>query len=318
MDELKAYVIENQILFNIFLDEPAEDFLYRDERLTEEIGTVEPFNHKVYRVLSTRMIEGELYGYLKGQREIGWVKLKNSHYVFNKQNEIVFVKNKDGVQNELNITYQFIGEFTQDIQNKFLTSKGLMKYKGEFYELLFQKKRFIGFMKSSDIDVGFHVNESVKLLQETELFLESHLKTKVENVNVKDDHTLRLVFPEKGIGKVEVGGQLYWVELKHIDKQHLDSILSRLQDYHSTEDVEMNDLIQNFLTERKKAKHILMTLVKDKTNNGASTTSDQFEGTSNVHTRYQNLKNSKLGKLQIKYWNMRKKWGKSNGKSTSN
>ncbi|HAR6533011.1 TPA: hypothetical protein I1889_002272, partial [Staphylococcus pseudintermedius] len=62
--------------------------------------------------------------------------------------------------------------------------------------------------------------------------------------------------------------------------------------------------------ERKKAKNILTALVNDKINNESNTNPDQIEGKSNIYTRYQNLKNSKLGKLQIKYWNMRKKWGK--------
>ncbi|QHW36542.1 hypothetical protein GZH82_03770 [Staphylococcus ursi] len=318
MDDLKAYMIENQILFNVFLDEPRHQFIYSDANLKEEIGTVEAFNYKVYLVLSTRIIEGQLHGYLKGQREIGWVKLEHSHYVFNKQNEIVFVKNNTGVQNALNITYQFVDSFTRDVQNKFLTSKGLVKYKGEFYELLFQKRRFVGFMKPSDLDVGYHVNEDVNLGQGTALFLESRLKTKAENVHVKDDFQLKLLFPEKGIGKLEENGKVYWIELKHVDPQQLERILGTLPDYSSTEEVEKNDLIHNFLIERLQAKHVITALVKDKMNQGLNAQLDGIEGHSNIHERYQNLKNSKLGQLQIKYWNMRKKWGKSHGKSTSN
>ncbi|HHU6750622.1 TPA: hypothetical protein ACUI23_001315 [Staphylococcus pseudintermedius] len=318
MDDLKAYMIENEILFNVFLDEPEHQFIYSDDNLEEEVGTVGAFNHKVYQVLSTRSMEDQLYGYLKGQREIGWVKLENSQYVFNKQNEIVFVKNRAGVQNTLNITYQFADRFTQDVQNKFLTSKGLMKYKGEFYELLFQKKRFVGFMKPSDLDVGYHVNENVNLRHETVLFLESHLKTKAENVNVKGDFQLKLLFPEKGIGKLEEDKQVYWIELKHVDPQQLERILETLPDYSSTEEVEKYDLIHNFLTERHQAKQVITALVRDKMNQGWQAQVDGFEGQSNIHERYQNLKNSKLGQLQIKYWNMRKKWGKSHGKSTSN
>lgn len=318
MDDLKAYMIENQILFHVFLNEPGHQFIYSDDNLKEEVGAIEAFNHKVYRVLSTRIIGDQLYGYLKGQREIGWVKLKNSHYVFNKQDEIVFVKNKKGIQNTLNMTYQFVDGFTTDIQDKFLTSKGLMKYKGEFYELLFQKKRFIGFMKPSDIDAGYHVDESVNLIQEAALFLESRLKTKVEYVNVKGDFKLKLVFPEKGIGKLEEDGQVYWIELKHIEQQQLERILNALGEYSSTEAVELNDLIHNFLVERHKAKRVITALVKDKMNPGSNVYSEQIDGHSSIHARYQNLKNSKLGKLQIKYWNMRKKWGKSHGKKTSN
>ncbi|HDU1444914.1 TPA: hypothetical protein REW56_002317, partial [Staphylococcus pseudintermedius] len=285
-------------------------FVYRDDYLNEEIGAIEVFNNKVYKVLSTRMIEGELYGYLKGQREIGWTKLKNSHYVFNKQDEMVFVKNKEGIQNELNITYQFVDGFTKEVQNKFLTSKGFIKYKGEFYELLFEKHKLIGFMKPSDIDVGYHVDEDVHLLQGAELYLESRLKTKAENISEKDDFTLKLVFPERGIGKVERKNQVYWIELNHVVEHQLERVFHSLQDYSSTENVEINDIIHNFLAERKKAKNILTALVNDKINNESNTNPDQIEGKSNIYTRYQNLKNSKLGKLQIKYWNMRKKWGK--------
>ncbi|PCF52116.1 hypothetical protein [Staphylococcus delphini] len=318
MDDLRSYLIENQILFNVFLDEPGYQFIYSDVNLKEEVGTVEAFNHKVYQVLSTRTMEGQLYGYLKGQREIGWVKLKNSHYVFNKQNEIVFVKKYAEIQNALNITYQFADRFTQDVQNKYLTSTGLVKYNDEFYELLFQKKRFVGFMKPSDLDVGYHVNENVNLRQGTVLFLESRLKTKAENVHVKGDFRLKLLFPEKGIGKLEEEKQVYWIELKHVDPQQLERILDTLPDYSSTEEVEKSDLIHNFLTERQQAKHVITALVNDKMNQGWNAQVDGFEGQSNIHERYQNLKNSKLGQLQIKYWNMRKKWGKSHGKSTSN
>ncbi|PCF87489.1 hypothetical protein [Staphylococcus intermedius] len=318
MDDLKAYMIENRILFHVFLNEPGHQFIYSDDNLKEELGTLEALNHKVYRVLSTRNIGNQLYGYLKGQREIGWVELKNSHYVFNKQDEIVFVKNKKGIQNPLNITYQFVDRFTPDIQNKFLTSKGLMKYKGEFYELLFQKKRFIGFVKPSDIDVGYHVDEDMSLIEDATLFLESRLKTKVAHENVKSDFKLKLIFPEKGIGKLEEDGQIYWIALKDVVQQQLERILGTLPDYRSTEAVELNDIIHNFLTERHKAKRVMTALVKDKINHSSNVYSDPMDGSSSIHTRYQNLKNSKLGKLQIKYWNLRKKWGKSHGKKTSN
>ncbi|PTG78464.1 hypothetical protein [Staphylococcus chromogenes] len=105
MRGLRDYIIKNDILFNIFLDEPNNQFLYRDERLTEELGTVEPFNHKVYKVLSTRMINDRLFGFIKGKREIGWVNLESSYYVYNKTNDIVFIKEGANIQNELNNKY---------------------------------------------------------------------------------------------------------------------------------------------------------------------------------------------------------------------
>ncbi|PTF29820.1 hypothetical protein BUY14_09415, partial [Staphylococcus chromogenes] len=72
----------------------------------------------------------------------------------------------------------------------------------------------------------------------------------------------------------------------------------------------INDLINNFLNERKKSKKLLISLVKDKINNGVEGYTESVDNPRRVNERYQNLKNSKLGKLQIKYWNMRKKWGK--------
>lgn len=107
---------------------------------------------------------------------------------------------------------------------------------------------------------------------------------------------------------------MYWIELNHVVEHQLERVFHSLQDYSSTENVEINDIIHNFLAERKKAKNILTALVNDKINNESNTNPDQIEGKSNIYTRYQNLKNSKLGKLQIKYWNMRKNGGSNMSK----
>ncbi|PTG19024.1 hypothetical protein BU637_10755 [Staphylococcus chromogenes] len=68
--------------------------------------------------------------------------------------------------------------------------------------------------------------------------------------------------------------------------------------------------MNNCVKERKKSKELVMSHVKDKNNNGVEGYTESVDNPSRVNERYQNLKNSKLGKLQIKYWNMRKKWGK--------
>ncbi|PTG26635.1 hypothetical protein, partial [Staphylococcus chromogenes] len=227
MRGLRDYIITNDILFNIFLDEPNNQFLYRDEGLTEELGTVEPFNHKVYKVLSTRMINDRLFGFIKGKREIGWVNLESSYYVYNKTNEIVFLKEGANIQNELNIKYNFTKSFTEDIQKKYLTSKGLINYNDEFYELLYKKERFVGFMKSSDLDVGYNVEYEVTLPRDKELFVDSQFKTKVNNEN--DIYKLLMIFPNKSIGKVECENKKFWVDLKYVDDVELNKILSTLE-----------------------------------------------------------------------------------------
>ncbi|PTF84990.1 hypothetical protein, partial [Staphylococcus chromogenes] len=223
-------------------------------------------------------------------------------------NEIVFLKEGANIQNELNIKYNFTKSFTEDIQKKYLTSKGLINYNDEFYELLYKKERFVGFMKSSDLDVGYNVEYEVTLPRDKELFVDSQFKTKVNNEN--DIYKLLMIFPNKSIGKVECENKKFWVDLKYVDDVELNKILSTLETYNPTENAEINDLINNFLNERKKSKKLLISLVKDKINNGVEGYTESVDNPSRVNERYQNLKNSKLGKLQIKYWNMRKKWGK--------
>ncbi|PTG38312.1 hypothetical protein BUY15_04840 [Staphylococcus chromogenes] len=109
---------------------------------------------------------------------------------------------------------------------------------------------------------------------------------------------------------MECENKKFWVDLKYVDDVELNKILSTLETYNPTENAEINDLINNFLNERKKSKKLLISLVKDKINNGVEGYTESVDNPSRVNERYQNLKNSKLGKLQIKYWNMRKKWGK--------
>ncbi|PTG67622.1 hypothetical protein BU675_10605 [Staphylococcus chromogenes] len=163
-------------------------------------------------------------------------------------------------------------------------------------------------MKSSDLDVGYNVEYEVTLPRDKELFVDSQFKTKVNNEN--DIYKLLMIFPNKSIGKVECENKKFWVDLKYVDDVELNKILSTLETYNPTENAEINDLINNFLNERKKSKKLLISLVKDKINNGVEGYTESVDNPSRVNERYQNLKNSKLGKLQIKYWNMRKKWGK--------
>ncbi|PTG88215.1 hypothetical protein BU639_11400, partial [Staphylococcus chromogenes] len=130
----------------------------------------------------------------------------------NKTNESVFMKENNNNKNELNIKYKCTKSFKEDIKKKYLTSKGIINYNDEFYELLYKKERFVGFMKSSDLDVGYNVEYEVTLPRDKELFVDSQFKTKVNNEN--DIYKLLMIFPNKSIGKVECENKKFWVDLK--------------------------------------------------------------------------------------------------------
>ncbi|PTF94069.1 hypothetical protein BU654_10490, partial [Staphylococcus chromogenes] len=91
------------------------------------------------------------------------------------------------------------------------------------------------------------------LPRDKELFVDSQFKTKVNNEN--DIYKLLMIFPNKSIGKVECENKKFWVDLKYVDDVELNKILSTLETYNPTENAEINDLINNFLNERKKSKN---------------------------------------------------------------
>lgn len=312
MMEINNYILENDILFRILLNENEENFIYKDEMLEEEIEVVGPHNLKIYKVLATRFIDGQLYGYIKGQHELGWTKLKSSLYVYNKPDTFVWIKDDKSIQNEVNQKFNMIKWFKSDVINKFLISKGLIKINNQYFEVLYNKKTLLGFIEPKNLDVASRIDIPVNIKKEGEFYLESSLSNKVENVNEDENFNAQIFFPEKGLVKLTSENLIYWTNIKSLNNESQNKLHNESGHYDATKDIELNDVIFNFLEERKKSKKLLISMIKEKIN-GIDESSRMTNNSESLNLRYKNLKNSKLGQLQIKYWNFRKKWRKNRG-----
>lgn len=312
MLDVRDYIIENGILFKILLNENEHNFIFKDENLEEENGTIGNNNLKVFDVLSTRYIDGELYGYLKGRNELGWTKLKNSKYIYSKKETFVFIKDNESIQNKPNQDFNMIKWFKNEVKEKFLTSKGLIKFDDQYYEVVFNKNTLIGFIHPTDLDVGYKIDIPVQINSNGDYYLESSLSNKVENIEDTLSYNAKLFFPKKGLVRVLSDKSNYWTEIRNLKEESQRELYSSIEKYNPLDNIEINDVINNFLSERKKSKSLLISLIKEKINVNTFD-SKPTKGDHNLNHRYQNLKNSKLGRLQIKYWKFRKKWRKNRG-----
>ncbi|WP_323702799.1 hypothetical protein [Mammaliicoccus sp. Dog046] len=311
MIDVKSPFIQSGLSFQIILIEPENQDIFDVDNDEISVGHVSDHLNKALKVISVKEIESELYGLLvRGSNIIGWTKLQDSIKLISKPIDTIRVDLKDFSAPQINRDLGFKVDYHLLFQEKNFSSRAIYKHNGEILEAIFNKGTFTGFVHTKDIDRAITLNTKVSINSGTVFYQDSALNKTIdldldqerfdfENVNIN------MVFLKARSARVAIKKKKYWMNLSDIID---DTMIAQLEsmNYEQYNDLELEqlDTITNFQEERKESKSAIVRLINE---NIALQKTTVKEDTKQYERLYNNLRNSKLGKIQTKYWSWRKR-----------
>ena len=298
INKLKEYIITPQ-LFEVLVQENINQNIYNEFDINSSERTLGNLNNQVVRILGLREIDGNFYGLIEfGANIIGWTVLENSIFIHPKKLESVKIDFDKFTTPVFNRQININKDLVLSLKGRLLTSKSFIEADGQQLEMIYLKGKFQGFVYPGDIIRGIDTSDNIMLDESVQLFRDSNLVIDQEPVVQTIQATVSLVFPELNLAKLFTENQTSWVNLDKLDydTSHLIINNSPLQE----------NFIQLQTNERKKTKSIIESLLKRQIE--LEKNIDKYETRLNrVEKLYNNLRNSKLGKIQIAIWERRGK-----------
>lgn len=298
VNKLKEYIKTPQ-LFEILVQENINQNIYNEFDINSSERTLGNLNNQVVRVLGLREIDGEFYGLIEfGAHIIGWTVLENSIFIHPKQLESVKIDFDKFTTPEFNRQVNINKDLVLSLKGRLLTSKSFIQVDGVQLEMIYLKGKFQGFVYPRDIIRGIDTADYLNIDESVKLYRDSNLVIDQEPVAETMKAIVTLVFIELNVAKLSAENQTSWVNLDDLDYDisHLDIKNSHLQE----------NFIQMQTNERKKTKSIIESLLKRQIE--LENNIEKYETRLNrVENLYNNLRNSKLGKIQVAIWERRGK-----------
>lgn len=298
VNKLKEYIKTPQ-LFEILVQENINQNIYNEFDINSSERTLGNLNNQVVRVLGLRKIDEEFYALIEfGANIIGWTVLENSIFIHPKKLESVKINFDKFTTPDFNRQVNINKDLVLPLKGRLLTSKSFIQVDGVQLEMIYLKGKFQGFVYPRDIIRGIDTSDYLNVDESVKLYRDSNLVIDQEPVAETMKATVTLVFLELNIAKLSTENQTSWVNLDDLDydTSHLDIKNSHLQE----------NFIQMQTNERKKTKSIIESLLKRQIE--LEKNIDKYETRLNrVENLYNNLRNSKLGKIQVAIWERRGK-----------
>lgn len=298
INKLKEYIITPQ-LFEVLVQENINQNIYNEFDINSSERTLGNLNNQVVRILGLREIDGNFYGLIEfGANIIGWTVLENSIFIHPKKLESVKIDFDKFTTPVFNRQININKDLVLSLKGRLLTSKSFIEADGQQLEMIYLKGKFQGFVYPGHIIRGIDTSDNIMLDESVQLFRDSNLVIDQEPVVETIKATVSLVFPELNLAKLFTENQTSWVNLDELDYDTSHLIINNgpLQE----------NFIQLQTNERKKTKSIIESLLKRQIE--LEKNIDKYETRLNrVEKLYNNLRNSKLGKIQIAIWERRGK-----------
>lgn len=297
-NKLKEFIKTPQ-LFEVLLQENINQNIYNEFDINSNERTLGNLNNQVVRVLGLREIDENFYGLIEfGANIIGWTILENSIFIHPKKLESVKIDFDTFTTPEFNREVNIHKDLVLSLKGRLLTSKSFIEVNGKQLEMIYLKGKFQGFVNPEDIIRGIDTADHINLDENVQLYRDSNLVIDQESVSEAIKATVTLVFPQLNLAKLSTENQTSWVNLDELeyDASHLNVKTAQLQE----------NFIQMQTNERKKTKSIIESLLKRQIE--LEKNIDKYEARLNrVENLYNNLRNSKLGKIQVAIWERRGK-----------
>ncbi|TDM03829.1 hypothetical protein [Macrococcus carouselicus] len=294
----------------ILVNEKTENEIFADKELTEPIGNVRDYNNKIVKVVS-QYTDGDLKHVLVEYKEVlvGWFLFETSMPLFNKKNEKIEVEYESFYSPEINSLINKNGDYNLYFQRYQVFSRFFAYHNGQLLEAIFRKNTFVAFAPSEVIDRLRVVNTVAQLKhKDTELYATSKMDEKIlmNKLDRESEVKVQSFFPRLKRAKIKQGPVTGWVKTE--DLTDFDYNETAEQDF-SQQHILQQHIEIRYANEQTEIKTIMMKLLNENIALEKKLLK-QRELTKKVTQRYANLRNSKLGKMQLLIWDKRAKRGR--------
>ncbi|WP_353462424.1 hypothetical protein PYH58_10260 [Mammaliicoccus sciuri] len=309
MIDVKSPIIQSGLSFQIILREPEnqEIFDVEDDELT--VGYASDYLNKALKVISVKEIESELYGLIvRGTNIIGWTRLNHSIKLISKPIDTIRVDLRNFSTPQINREIGFKVDYNLLFKEKNFSSRALYLIQGEVLEAVFNKGTFTGFVPTKDIDRAIPINKKVSI-EESAVFYQDSALYKSIDLSLDEEQfdfnnvLIDMVFLKAESVRIIIKKKKYWISLNDLeDKSIIQDLEAKQYENYNELTLEQLDMITNFQEERKESKSAIVRLINE---NISLQKTNKNEEKNQYERLYLNLKNSKLGKIQTKYWSWR-------------
>lgn len=297
-----------KLLDYILVNENAENDIYADQQMTEAIGKVKDYNNKIVKVIA--FLEEDSNKVLIEYKEVlaGWIELKDSIPLFNKPNEKVEVEYEKFYSPSINKLINKNGDYNLYFQRYQVFSRYYAFYEDELLEAIFRKNTFVAFAPSHVLDRVRFVDVNSKLKkQNIDIYATSKLDDIIgaEQLDLSQEVKVQAVFPNLKRAKIRQNEITGWVSTEVLEDINLSHENQNSLDEHYI--IQQHNEYK-YINEKEKIKMIISKLLNENISLEKKL-KKQRDVSKRILKRYANLRNSKLGKLQLLIWNKRSKRG---------
>lgn len=330
LDKFFRHIDSFDISHYVWIHENKNRPILQSVHSLKKVGDIREHHKKIARVLAVAKAQGTRYYYLEiDGEEIGWCDLKTSIIVYSKPREHVRLDLDKFIQHQDVQIFAVSKNNLRLLKDQMLDSRFVMVRNGVHYEALFKKHKLQGWFSSDTLVRSEKADIKVTDIKEGfQLFEFNNLTSEVKlNENKLFPITIVHMFRDIGLAKVRTGQGNYWADMKYM--VYDESSLPPYEPPYTFDETVVYDLIQNISEERTMTRNLVERLKsqfkdtdidveppnKEEFDDMAAdkeyeevkqALQDQKEKYKQLENRYKNLRNSPLGKLQTKYWQMRK------------
>lgn len=330
IDKFLRHIKDFDVSHYIWVYEKGDKPLLQSVQSMKKVGELKDFQKKIVRVLSHRKLGNKDFYYLEHDgNELGWTALKTSVVVYSKPREHVRLDLNKFMETQEKQIFVVAKNNLRLLKDQMLDSRFIMIKDGIEYEALFKKHRLQGWFSSDTLVRSEKANIPISdYTDEFKLFEFNNLTSEVR-IDKERIYPMTIVhmFRDINLAKVRTGMGDYWADMSHIiyDKESLPEY----EPPYTFDETVVYDLIQNISEERTMTRALVerlnsqfkdtnievepknseevSELIEDKDMEKLkSDLEEEKEKRQRIEQKYKNLKNSFFGKLQTKYWQMRK------------
>lgn len=337
VDKFLRHIKEFDVSHYIWIYEKDDKPLLQSVQSMKKLGDLKDYQKQIVRVLSHRKVNKKDFYYLESEGvELGWAELKTSVVVYSKPREHVRLNLEKFLEEQEKQIFVVAKNNLRLLKDQMLDSRFIMIKDGIEYEALFKKHRLQGWFSSDTLTRSERA--SIPVSGYTDDFKLYEFNNLTSEVRIDDEkiHPITIVhmFRDINLAKVKTGMGNYWTDMSQLeyDRQNLPAY----EPQYTFNETVVYDLIQNISEERQMTKGLVERLksqfkdtdvevepsnneevtqlirdeelerLKEELESAKSELQEEKEKRKKIDIRYKNLKGSFFGKLQTKYWQMRK------------
>lgn len=267
--------------------------------------------NRLFDVKDTNEVDGETYYLINSyDNDICWVKTETPVLILNSTPEYVMVKSHN-FDDALNAYLDINAKIEE---NEIYEKRYVVEFKSKLYVGLVENNELVGFVPYESIEFGQVENQFFNFTSESpEVYGDYTLNNSVsleENI-ANTSFKIEKFFPSLHVGSFKYKTNIYWFNEKETE---IDPSVLKFRENGNKEDIYLDHLLRTLNIEGNNRQKTEQKTNYEKKINYYEGRTERLENRvallegklEKMIKKYNSLKSSKLGRLQLKYWNMKK------------